>query len=522
MCSVTVDIKEVGHDTGDTIGGIGGRVTKTSKKDKRFHGTFQLSSGASCFGELALNGRRTLLSLSSQTELPLLRSAGDILGTTLDGKKITCMNCIGSSQSRTTKRGVATYHQAHIFPHFVVVGDEYVDSESACIQRITFTADDMTSLFYDCDAFGFVIDSSKVIDSVLEQQGKMRRIEAGEWPEIAYFTGRFTVAEADTVIGKITARHRPTSNIGGPGGFFMKNTIYILIEPHHPITFEDAMDRVACVTRFLSAAAGRMQGIADIQIRLAGVHDDVRRDSLRVYQSYALKAEKSSDSQRTPSPGDVPLDPVRRRDEFNTVIKYWIEHDRERRTARVRYLSCLQKGNSYSVDRLIAAANMFDVLPTEVTPVSGELSDDLSEARASILSTLKKLPQSQDRDSAISAIARIGRPSLPKKVAYRAKIVTDQIGTAFPDLAYVLKTAISCRNYFVHGGSDTFDVEAVEPFVPFLTDALEFVFSASEFIEAGWDAARWNREAHGTGHNFARFRWGYKEIVPQLKQALKN
>lgn len=219
-------------------------MTKTSKKDKRFHGTFQLSSGASCFGELVLNGRRTLLSLSSQTELPHLRSAGDILGTTLDGKKITCMNCIGSSQSRTTNRSVATYHQAHIFPHFIVVGDEYVDSKSARIQRITFTADDMTSLFYDFDAFGFVIYSSKVVDSVLEQQGKIRRIEAGEWPEIAYFTGRFTVAEADTVIGKITARHRSILNIGGPSGFYMKNTIYILIEPHHPITFGDGPYRL--------------------------------------------------------------------------------------------------------------------------------------------------------------------------------------------------------------------------------------------------------------------------------------
>jgi len=246
----------------------------------------------------------------------------------------------------------------------------------------------------------------------------------------------------------------------------------------------------------------------------------VRRDSLRVHWNYAPKAQKSGDSQRNPSPGDVPLDPVRRGAEFNSVIKYWIEHDRERRTARVQYLSCLQRGNYYSVDRLVAAANMFDVLPSEATSVPSELSDDLSEARSSILSTLRKLPRSQDRDSAISAIARMGKPSLPKKVAHRARIVTEQVGSAFPDLAYVLKTAISCRNQFVHGGSDTFDFEAAEPFVPFLTDALEFVFSASEFIEAGWDAAGWNREAHGTGHNFARFRWGYKEIVFKLKETL--
>lgn len=495
-------------------------MTRASKQDKRFNGSFQLPSGASYFGELVIDGRRTLLNLSSQSELPLLRSVGDISGTTLDGKKITCIDCVGSSQGRSTKGGVAIHHYAHVFPHYVVIGDEHVDSKSACIQRITFSVDDISSLFYDFDAFGFVIDASEIIDSVLEQQSKIRRIEAGEWPQVAYFAGRFTVAEVDSVIGKITVRHRPTSNMGGPDGFYMKNSMYVSIEPYSPVTFEDAMGRATCVSRFLSTAAGRMQRVLDIQIDTVKGQDDGHRNPLRVHWSYAPRVAKSSDSERRPHPGDVPLDPVRRPDEFNSVIKNWIEHDRGRRTARIRYLSCLQKGNSYGVDRLVSAANMFDVLPPEATPAPAALPDDLLEAKSTVLSTLRELPQSQDRDSAISAIARMGKPSLPKKVAHRVQIVTEQVGPAFPDLAYVLKIAISCRNYFVHGGSGTFDYEAAEQFVPFLTDALEFVFSASELIEAGWDASRWNLDPHGTGHNFARFRWGYKETVSQLKQAM--
>lgn len=497
-------------------------MTRASKRDKRFHGSFQLSSGASYFGELVIDGRRTLLNLSSQSELPLLRSAGDILGTTLDGKKITCIDCVGSSQGRSTKDGVAIHHYARVFPHYVVIGDEHVDSKSTCIQRISFGVDDITSLFYDFDAFGFVIDASEIIDSVLEQQRRIRQIEAGESPQIAYFTGRFTVAEADSAIGKIAVKHRPTSNMGGPDGVYIKNTMYVSIEPVSPVTFEDAMGRATCVARFLSAAAGRMQGILDIQIDTKGGPDDGHRNPLRVHWSYAARAAKSKDSEQRPHPGDVPLDPVRRRDEFISVIKNWIEYDQGRRTARSRYLSCLQKGNSYGVDRLVAAANMFDVLPPEATPAPAALPDDLSEAKSTVLSTLRKLPQSQDRDSAISAISRMGKPSLPKKVAHRAQIVTEQMGPAFPDLAFVLRIAISCRNYFVHGGSDTFDFEAAEPFVPFLTDALEFVFSASEFIEAGWDAFRWNQDPHGAGHTFARFRWGYKETVSQLKQAIET
>ncbi|EIL89824.1 HEPN domain-containing protein [Rhodanobacter spathiphylli] len=496
-------------------------MAKVNNRDMRFHGTFQLPSDISSFGELVVDGRRTLLNLSSQSELPLLRSVGNILGVTLDGKRITCIDCVGSSQGRSTMGHVVTSHYAHVFPHYVVIGDEHVDTKSARIQRISFTVDDIASLFYDFDAFGFVIDASKVIDSVLEQQSRIRQIKAGEWPEVAYFTGRFTVAELDSAIGKIAVRHRPTSNMGGPDGFYMKNTMYVSIEPDHPVSFESAMDRVACVSHFLSMVAGRVQGATDIQISLAGYADDRRRNPLRVHWSYAPKTPNSSDSERKPHPGDVPLDPIQRRDEFISVITYWIERDSGRRTARVRYLSCLQKGNSYGVDRLVAAANMFDVLPPEATPAPVPLPDDLSEARSTILSTLKKLPQSQDRDSAISAIARMGKPSLPKKVAHRTRIVTEQVDSAFPDLDYVIRIALSCRNYFVHGGGPkAFDFKAAEPFVPFLTDALEFVFSASDLIEAGWDASRWNQEPHGTGHNFARFRWGYKETVAQLKQAM--
>lgn len=495
-------------------------MSKAIKAGERLHGTFQLSSSASCFGELMIDGPKTLLNLSSQSELPVFGSAGDILGTTLDMKKITCIDCIGLSHNRSSKAGEVIHHYVEVFPHFVVIGDEHLNSESACIKRISFTVDDISSLFYDFDAFGFVIDASKVINKVLEQQSKIRYIEAGEYPEIAYFSGKFTVFETDSSIGKITVKHRPISNMGGPDGFYMKSTMYISIEADSPLNFKDALDSATCISRFLSVAAGRVQGIKDIQLEMAeGLHDDFRRP-LKVYWSYVPRGAELSDSELKPHPGDVPFDPIQRQDEFSASLRNWIDHDRGRRTARIRYLNCLEKGNSYGVDRLVAAANMFDILPAEAIPAPTALPDDLSKAKSIILDTLKKLPKSQDRDSAISAIARMGKPSLPKKVAHRVQIVTEHMGSAFPNLAFVLKIAVSCRNHFVHGGSNTFNFEAAERFVPFLTDALEFVFSASDLIDAGWDASRWSGEPYGTGHNFARFRWGYQETVSQLKEAM--
>ena len=77
-----------------------------------------------------------------------------------------------------------------------------------------------------------------------------------------------------------------------------------------------------------------------------------------------------------------------------------------------------------------------------------------------------------------------------------------------------------CQNYFVHGSSDEFNFSAVEPLVSFLTDSLEFVFAALDLFEAGWDAARWNREPHSTGQTFARFRAAYDTGLAQLKRAM--
>jgi hypothetical protein len=71
----------------------------------------------------------------------------------------------------------------------------------------------------------------------------------------------------------------------------------------------------------------------------------------------------------------------------------------------------------------------------------------------------------------------------------------------------------------VHGSSDDIDYSRLEHLVPFLTDALEFIFAASDFIESGWDARRWNSELHGSGHSFARFRDQYNMALAELRRA---
>ncbi|HET7787277.1 MAG TPA: HEPN domain-containing protein [Myxococcales bacterium] len=177
----------------------------------------------------------------------------------------------------------------------------------------------------------------------------------------------------------------------------------------------------------------------------------------------------------------------------------------------------MRKENKYDTDRLVAAANLFDILPEDAVPRLTGLPEALKATRNECAKLLREHPQSIDRDGALSALGRLGQPSLPKKVAHRAAIVEAKLGSRFSDLQRVAKLAVKVRNYFVHGSGEI-EYPRVEPFVAFLTDALEFIFAASDFIQAGWDAQRWNSEPHGSGHTFCRFRGEYDVALFELRR----
>ena len=111
-------------------------------------------------------------------------------------------------------------------------------------------------------------------------------------------------------------------------------------------------------------------------------------------------------------------------------------------------------------------------------------------------------------------------PFLRKKVLHRVDLVNSKLAKWFPNLSLAATTAVKCRNYFVHGGSNGFDFPKLEPLVPFFTDALEFVFATSDLISAEWDADAWGNRHYSAGHSFTRFRWGYQEQIARLEQAL--
>jgi len=148
---------------------------------------------------------------------------------------------------------------------------------------------------------------------------------------------------------------------------------------------------------------------------------------------------------------------------------------------------------------------MFDLLPRSAVGGSVVLPQDVLHARVESRKLFKALPQSSLRESALRDLARLGSPGLKTRVVQRARIVSDAVPDRFPQLDAVVTEAVNCRNLFVHGTSAGFDYNGdFEPAI-FLTQALEFVFAASELVEAGWDIAGFYRSSSDGVHPFAQF-----------------
>ena len=113
--------------------------------------------------------------------------------------------------------------------------------------------------------------------------------------------------------------------------------------------------------------------------------------------------------------------------------------------------------NRYSTDRLIGAANMFDIMPTSACPADVPLTTDLEKARADARQAFKALAPSAEQESVLSALGRIGKATLKHKIRKRVELVTRAAGGKFPDLALVTDQAVVCRNFYVHGSPGRFD-----------------------------------------------------------------
>jgi hypothetical protein len=412
------------------------------------------------------------------------------------------------------------YFFATVFPHFILFGDRHINHKERVITEIHFLIEDASVLFYDFDAFGSLIDARPFIKPIIQaQQERLERvIPIRSNPSILYFTGKQEIVSTVTKLGKISAWHNLRHTIGGPKGVSLKSRIFTTIQFKEPQTFDETRDHALTLLKFLELLVGRPQNLLQIFLNISS--DDRYPIMLELYWSMLPKYDLPNDKFR-PHPAEILLDAVRQPDTFALVLDNWLNRDETWHDARARLFNsfCQQ---SYTIDRLIGAANMFDILPAEAVPETVKLSEELSEAKEKCRSIFRCLPQSPERDSILSALGRIGEANLKSKIRHRGMFIIDKMKERFPDLFIVSDEAVNCRNHYVHGSRPSFDYSKNFEIVPFFIKTLEFIFAASDLIESGWDIRAWSEVPTSLSHPFAEYRVSYMENLRALRALLSS
>lgn len=484
----------------------------------RKSGTFFVSPEIEVQGELILKGDGTTLDLYSKDFFSThdLKD-GCITGTFYDRTKVSLIHCITTQGPGSGTRGKEKYHFSSVFPHFALFGDEHITSEDRKISEVSFLVDDAATLFYDFDAFGQVINALPHMERIVETKEIERDIAIGKHPMIFYFTGKHEVFTAETALGTISAEHRPSYSMPGPHGIKLDNEIHVNVAFKEALNVGEAITKVDAVLRFLEIIAGRPQNVLRLAFRLQST--DERPSLLNVYWCMPPNREGGKEDRR-PHPGDLPIQAARTPDYFAAVLKRWLARHHEWTSARFRFSSSFACQHRFTIDRIVGAANMFDILPSSAVPATVVLPQDVKDAKKVCSEIFKKLPKSPERESVLNALGRLGKSSLRRKIQSRAKLILDVIPERFPELDLVIQEAVDCRNYFVHGSKAKIDYGKDFDLVSFYTEALEFIFAASDLLECGWDIKEWSTQSSTVAHPFDRFRHGYAPGLAELKKAL--
>jgi hypothetical protein len=475
-------------------------------------------SGKELHGELTLAGANTSLYLHDKEHFNTrVIPDGCITGVLHDLTKISLIDCIAMAGTGYTRRGNERYFGAKIFPHYVICGDEHIHPADETISEISFVMDDASTLFYDFDAFGSLIDANPFIEQIVHANNPDRPILTGPHPQILYFTGKYEIFSIDTVFGKISASHNPSGNFGGPGGIRLDNAISVTIAFENQIRFHDAMVRMSTLLSYLGLLVGRPQNLIKIGLRIKS--DNEIPEILMVICSMPPHRD-SSNTGREPHPSSVLLDVIRKPQEFSQVTANWLAKQQSWHDARMRFFASYSQQRSFTIDRLIGAANMFDILPTSAIPSEAQLTENLRTAKDAARKIFSPLPPSPERDSILGALGRIGKSNLKQKIRYRAGLLTDVLPNSFPELVVACDEAVNCRNHYVHGSKPSFDYSSNFDVAFFFIETLEFVFGASDLIEAGWDIKSWVEKEGLWSHPFGEYHRNYSTHLNHLKSLL--
>ena len=507
-----------------SVYGIGGAVQLTGQETMTANanshlrnGTFRILPDKTFSGTLLLDGEKSILHVWSHERFSVDSSnIKTITGELDNNKKVSLIDCITVHESNSFGPvGVSQHYE--FFPHYVIVGNEHFSQKETFISRIRLLIDDANSLFYDRDSFGTVQGNDSELKKLLSSRVTNRVLEFGGSPVVAYYTGKQEVFSTDTIIGTVSAFNATSySTMGGPGGISIDNKIYVEIQFDTPVSVSDIDARIRMLLRFFEQVIGRPQNLIEINIiRDTGRIPDTSSAYLNMYPRYDRSKED-----RIPDYRSTLMHAVSDGQEFCNILSAWLERDEDWLAARLRFSAGWRRQSHYDPDRVIAAANMFDLLPTSVYPKPDPLASDVSEAIKECMTRIRELPATNERNAILQSLGSIVRHSLKQKIQFRVNVLTDAVYNLTPEVDKVVNAAVDYRNFCVHGNGSARTKRVLPKFQGFLTDTLEFVFCASDLIECGWDISHWCQEAQVLSHPFSYYLRDYNANLSRFLCAI--
>ena len=364
----------------------------------KHNGIFSITPDRKVHGILSLEGPNTSLYLWDENFFYPLEEK-TITGILDNRTKVSLINCLNSGPGSYSRQDDIS-HFCTIFAHYIVFGDQHISYTDKEISSASFLLDDAATLFHDYDAFNFASDARSIVQQIVESKNRGHEIAIGEHPLVAYYTGKQEIFSSNTVLGTISASHAPSYTRGSSRGVKIDNTIYIHIKFDEAITFMEVVDRLWKVQRFFELIIGRAQNLVECIIDTG---TDEKPQPLHVYFSMNPKYQRPEKDFEIRS-WDVLIDAVRNPNGFSNTLASWLERENTWRDARGRFFQSFEKQRNYDTNRLISAANMFDIMPETAFPEPDGLSSDLNDAKEKAKKIFKELPQSVDRDSILSEL----------------------------------------------------------------------------------------------------------------------
>ena len=457
------------------------------KENKNFKsGLFNISPDRKISGTILLDGPDSVLHLWSDSRFNIDESESDtITGILEDQKKVSLIECVQIRENDYFSSDGVSHHKK-LYPHYVIIGPRYFQNSEKVISKLSILVDDAETLFHDRQTFGTIV----VTPDKLEKLSKLDIFNkipfTKNLPHIAYYTGKQNIFSANTVLGKISARHTPTIGMGGPSGIRVENKIYVDISFNEPISITQLFNPIRKVLRFFEVIVGRPQNLLGINAWPNQKGSKVLSPSSIYIPMFPNRGNQ--DENRAPDFRDILIDGCRS-SEFGDLLSAWLNRDEEWIIARQRFSEGWAQQRNYNGNRIVGAANMFDLLPDEAFPKAEKLPDDLVSAVSECQQHFRKLPLSMEREDVLGVLGRIKRLSLKQKIRYRTSFLTKEIEDQIPEIELITDAAVNLRNLYVHGPSqkDKAEVEKLKNHQVFLTDTLEFVFCASDLVDLGWD-----------------------------------